>query len=122
MKYIVLQPGNEPEIIEADKIDLDTLQKHVGGLITITSGPGLDIIGIDIVANDEGLLIGAEPNVGWVIEREPMVLVGGLVFVAHDDEGETIGLTDDEIRSALLWIKRTRAALPLVLFSLRLQR
>lgn len=90
---IYLEPGNEPRNVEVRK-GIDHLQELVGGLFTMPYVPGLGEHGIDVFANDEGLILQMDPNL--LIENEnfyePMVLVGPLLFASSDDEGETVSL------------------------------
>lgn len=84
--------------------DLKSLQKEVGGLITLA--PHFDELtemGIDIYADDEGLLK-SDPKISMVVlnsERGYIesVLVGDLIFVGHDNDGDTKGLTDERLVS-----------------------
>ncbi len=86
------------------KGDLNLLQTEVGGLITLANYyEELENRGIDIFADDEGLLK-ADPKTTLIItDKENRMkvltaLVGNLIFVSHDDEGNTLGLTDDQIK------------------------
>ena len=82
--------------------DLKSLQEEVGGFITLA--PHFDELtdmGIDIYADDEGLLK-ADPKISMVVlNREngsiESVLVGNLIFVGHDEEGNTKGLTQEQL-------------------------
>ena len=83
--------------------DLKSLQKEVGGLITLANYyEELEEQGIDIFADDEGLLK-ANPKVSlFVTDKKNRMkvlteLVGNLIFVSHDDKGSTLGLTDEQI-------------------------
>lgn len=85
------------------KGDLKSLQTEVGGLLTLASYyEELEMYDIDIFADDEGLLK-ADPKPTLLITDKKnrmkvlTALVGNLVFVSHDDEGNTLGLTDDQI-------------------------
>ena len=85
------------------KGDLKSLQTEVGGLITLANYyEELEDQGIDIFADDEGLLK-ADPITTLLIteKKNPMkvltVLVGNLIFVSHDDEGNTLGLTGSQV-------------------------
>jgi hypothetical protein len=120
MKYVVKHPGQPAETIESETIGLKTLQHHVGGLITGAYVPELAEKGIDVFANDEGLLMGLQPNIGWMIESHPMILVGGLVFTSSDEEGETIGLTEEQIKAVEEFTERTSRSLGSVLFRIAL--
>ena len=82
--------------------DLKSLQEEVGGFITLAPHfdelTGMDI---DIYADDEGLLK-ADPKISMlVLNREhgniESVLVGNLVFLSHDEEGNTKGLTQEQL-------------------------
>lgn len=82
--------------------DLKSLQEEVGGFITLA--PHFDELtemGIDIYADDEGLLK-ADPKISMVVlNREggniESVLVGNLIFVGNDEEGNTKGLTQAQL-------------------------
>ena len=85
------------------KGDLKSLQTEVGGLITLANYYAeLENNGIDIYADDEGLLK-VDPKTTLIITDKKnrmkvlMCLVGNLIFVSHDDEGNTLGLTDEQI-------------------------
>lgn len=85
------------------KGDLQSLQNEVGGLLTLANYyEELEDIGVDILADDEGLLK-ASPQVTLMItdKRNRMkvltTLVGNLIFVSHNDEGDTVSLTQEQI-------------------------
>ena len=85
------------------KGDLRSLQTEVGGLITLANYyEELENQGIDIFADDEGLLK-ADPKTTLIITDKKnrmkalTALVGNLIFVSHDDECNTTGLTDEQI-------------------------
>ena len=85
------------------KGDLKSLQTEVGGLITLANYyEELENQGIDIFADDDGLLK-ADPKTTLIITDKKnrmkvlTTLVGNLIFVSHDDEGSTLGLTDEQI-------------------------
>ena len=52
----------------------------------------------EIIINDEGKLIGLDPNIA-MIHKEKVVdmLVGNVIFASHDNDGNTIGLNPDQI-------------------------
>ena len=104
-KYIVKHPGHAPEVIEVEKIGLSDLQHHVEGLITMPWWPG-DEKGIDLIGNDEAILMRMPPHLGYMCGDEPMIIFGPVVFVGHDDEGETIGLTDDQIEETKILLSK----------------
>ena len=85
------------------KGDLKSLQTEVGGLITLANYyEELEMYDIDIFADDEGLLK-ADPKTTLIITDKKnrmkvlTALVGNLIFVSHDDEGNTLGLTNEQI-------------------------
>ena len=85
------------------KGDLRSLQTEVGGLITLANYyEELEDQGIDIFADDEGLLK-ADPKTTLIITDKKnrmkvlTALVGNLIFVSHDGEGNTLGLTDEQV-------------------------
>ena len=84
--------------------NLKSLQTEVGGLLTLAPYyEELEMYDIDIFVDDEGLLK-ADPKTTLIItDKENRMkvltaLVGNLIFVSHDDEGNTIGLTDNQIK------------------------
>lgn len=83
------------------KGDLKSLQEEVGGLITLAPYfDELDDMGIDIYADDEGLLK-ADPKISVVVLGEngriENVLVGNIIFVGHDGEGNSQSLTEEQL-------------------------
>lgn len=101
MKVLVLSNGElkEQEIGNG----LEHLQKIVGGYIEIPflSQKFLDN-GIDVIINEEGKLIdGLKAEIAIVEEKRGSILdivYGNCIFASHDDEGETIGLNDEQIQ------------------------
>lgn len=88
MKVIRKDPGQPPVAAEIDNT-LEALQEAVGGYIeTVSFAEGLCII-----CNEEGRLMGLEPN-GWFFGTHFV----GTVLVAGVDGEEFRGLTDNEIR------------------------
>jgi hypothetical protein len=120
MKYIVKQPNEAPQVLEAEKISLKIMQEAVGGLITTAFANKLSEAGIDMFANDEGLLIGLEPNLGFEVYGHPTLIVGGVILVAADEEGETIGLTDEQIKVGLEFLKESSGRIGEILLKARL--
>ena len=84
------------------KGDLRSLQEEVGGLITLA--PHFDELtemGIDIYADDEGLLK-ENPKVTMLIlddkrQNVKEILVGNLVLAGRDEEGDIASLTDEQV-------------------------
>jgi hypothetical protein len=99
MRAIVLENG----ILKEKEIEnsLETMQEIVGGWIERAYMFERFIQErIDPIINEEGKLIGLEPQVA-VLDRDGNrvldLIMGNCVFVSHDDEGNTIGLTDRQI-------------------------
>ena len=101
MKVLVLSNGElkETEI----GTELEDLQKIVGGYIEI---PFLSEVfrnnGIDIIINDEGKFIeDCKPQIAIVDGETKQVLDvvhGNCIFASHDEEGETVGLTKEQMK------------------------
>lgn len=88
---VVKEPYKKAEVVNIDD-DLETLQKIVGGCIAAGDLPDMDdVYGF---CNDEGLLIGLQPNVYRPQWKD--VLFGPLVFVGAGDEGESVSLTKEQ--------------------------
>ena len=108
MKVLVLS-NNNFEVKEISN-ELGELQKIVGGYIEI---PFLSRVfsdnGIDVIINDEGKYIeGLKPEIAIVDGKTKQVLdvvMGNCIFASHDDEGETIGLTEEQLAVVLKELK-----------------
>jgi hypothetical protein len=101
MRVLVLSSGElmEQEIASG----LEGLQKIVGGYIEI---PYLGDVfynnDIDVIINEEGKLIGGmNPEIAVVDKNRGRILdivYGNCIFASHDDEGNTIGLNDEQAK------------------------
>ena len=101
MKVLVLSNGElkEQEIGNG----LEHLQKIVGGYIEIPFlGDTFRNNGIDVIINEEGKLVdGLKAEIAIVNEKQGNILdivYGNCIFASHNDEGETIGLNDEQIQ------------------------
>lgn len=99
MKVLVLSNGNfiQKEI----ETGLDALQKEVEGYIEIPFlSEKLYNKGIDMIINEEGKMIdGLQVEIAVVHQGRILDIVfGNVVFASHDDEGNTIGLTEEQIQ------------------------
>lgn len=101
MKVLVLSNGK----LETKEIGnrLEDLQEIVGGYIEIPFlSETLYEKGIDVIINEEGKLIdGLKPEIAIVNEKQGNILdlvYGNCIFTSHDDEGETVGLTEEQIK------------------------
>ena len=85
------------------KGDLKSLQTEVGGLLTLAPYyEELENHGVDIFADDEGLLKPNPKTTLIITDKKNRMkvltcLVGNLIFVSHDDEGNTLGLTGAQV-------------------------
>lgn len=81
---------------------LEELQKIVGGYIEI---PFLSHVfldnNIDVIINDEGKFIeGLKPEIAIIDKKSNGILdivYGNCIFASHDEEGETVSLSDEQI-------------------------
>lgn len=101
MKVLVLSNGElkEKEISNT----LEELQKIVGGYIEFPFlGNKFKDNVIDVIINEEGKFIeGLKPEIAIVSEKVGNILdivYGNCVFASHDKEGNTIALTDEQIK------------------------
>jgi len=82
--------------------ELDSLHEIVGGYIEIPHlSETLYENGIDIIINEEGKLIdGMQKEIAVVDKSSDMVLdviFGNCIFAGHNEDGETIGLTENQM-------------------------
>lgn len=80
---------------------LDAMQAAVGGYIELfmqSPSRHREDVAIDFYCHEEGRLIGLDPNVGVYAGRGAFFsIVGPVLVTASNRDGETIGLTDDEL-------------------------
>lgn len=108
MKAIILSNG-ELEVKEIEN-KLENLQKIVGGYIEMPYISKVFIQnGIDMVINEEGKYMDdLEPQIailGKVNNQILDLIYGNCIFVSHDDNGETIGLNDEQIKVVMEELK-----------------
>jgi hypothetical protein len=101
MKVLVLSNGE----LKVQDIGggLEDLQKIVGGYIEIPYlGDTFRSNDIDVIINEEGKLIeGMKPEIAIVNEAQGNILdivYGNCIFASHDEEGNTIGLNEEQIQ------------------------
>lgn len=99
MKVLVLENG----MLEEKEIEntLESLQKIVGGWIEIPyiSHRFREEV-IDVIINEEGKMIGLEPQIAVINKDRNQIIdliAGNCIFASHDKEGNTIGLTNEQI-------------------------
>ena len=100
MKVLILS-NNELKEQEIENT-LEALQKVVGGYIEIPYlSETLAKNDIDIIINDEGKFIeGLRAEIAIVKDGTNEVLdvvMGNCIFASHNDEGDTVSLTDEQI-------------------------
>lgn len=108
MKVLVLN-NNNFEVKEIENT-LENLQKIVGGYIEV---PFLSRVfndnGIDIIINEEGKFIeDCKPEIAIVDGETKQVLDvvhGNCIFASHNEEGDTIGLTEKQLAIVLQELK-----------------
>lgn len=90
MRVVYKQPCHVPEIIDL-RNDLKAFQCYIGGYIeTVQLGKGLILI-----VNEEGKLLGMEPNIFLIYGTDVEEIVGPILIVK--DAGEEFGeLTEEE--------------------------
>jgi hypothetical protein len=98
IKAIRVEPGMDPVAVEIED-GLSSLQSEVGGYIALVS---LDER-VDAYVNDEGLLDGLPFNRVLPTPYGKVPVVGNIIVVSHDNEGETTGLTDAQVSD---WLQR----------------
>lgn len=91
IRVVVARPGCEPVVASIGN-NLDAMQGVVGGYIEL-----VPVNGLDLWVNEEGLLIGLPFN--RMIGGTPMV--GTILVASSNEEGDTIGLTDAQVASAM---------------------
>ena len=108
MKVLVLN-NNNFEVKEIENT-LENLQKIVGGYIEV---PFLSRVftdnGIDVIINEEGKFIeDCKPEIAIVDGETKQVLDvvhGNCIFASHNEEGDTIGLTEEQLAIVLQELK-----------------
>lgn len=100
MKVLVLSNGQFK--LEDIPNTLDAIQEIVGGYIEIPYiSNDLYKNGIDVIINDEGKLIDGMNKEIAVVEKSTGkvldIIFGNCIFASHDEEGETVGLTEDQM-------------------------
>ena len=94
MRIVHIKAGEDPVIKEVDD-SLETFQKLVGGYIE----PVRLKNNIDLWLNDEGKILNLKPNIILYKDGKQVdFVVGDAFFAGEANEGETVGLTDEQIR------------------------
>ena len=88
IRILVVEPNKEP-YIKSIEHTLENLQKIVGGLVEFVE---LDE-DVDLVCNEEGKILRLEMN-----RFIPNDIICGTFFLAGHKNGETISLTNEQIK------------------------
>ena len=91
IKAVIKEP-RKPAIETMIDSSLKSLQKIVGGYIEL-----IRIRDIDIYVNEEGLMMDLPYN----ITMRGVTLVGTIVATSFDDEGNVVGLNDDQVKDVM---------------------
>jgi hypothetical protein len=108
LKVIVCRVGQPPVIEEIDP-GLKPMQNLVGGYIEAVrlegeyGGPG-----IDLYCDEEFLLKSYQPN---RLIRNDLAIHGTFFIAAHNEEGDTLGLTDAQLIKWMSTVKSWPVAL-----------
>lgn len=98
-KIMYITTDNSVEVKEINEIEYDTLYEGVNGLVELVS-LNRDV---DMWVNEEGKLIGLEPNllatILWskVFPNQDVIMGNVVITGGADTEGNTTGLSDDSI-------------------------
>lgn len=106
---IVIKPNTgKTELVFLDDEDtLKALQESVGGLIErVYVNDDMERLKIDLYVNEEGKLLDLEENALIIRDGSTFdVLVGPMIFVSCNEEGETVGLSAEQIEYIIKYIK-----------------
>ena len=106
MKVILFPVNEDPRLIEIES-DFKSMQAVVGGLIEMVEVAE----GLDVVINEESKINGMLPNRIWMVDGELADIFFGDFFVCSvNDDGESIGLTDEEVSKTLTIFEGTRVS------------
>lgn len=97
---VIKKPYQKPETVAIDK-GLKPLQEIVGGDIEVVYLPNID--DIHGFCNDEGLLIGLEPN--FYRPDYGDAIVGTAVFLGSGADGDSISLTPEQVKRITTYLE-----------------
>jgi hypothetical protein len=106
-KVISIRTDNTVEIKKVESIEYETLSTAVNGMIELVSINE----DIDMWLNEEGKYIGLEPNIiatiiwNKVFPNFDIVMGDVIITGGSDDEGNTIGLSDESIQDVMVLIQ-----------------
>lgn len=105
VKGLILNPNKEDgsltiETLEVDSLDYTDIQKIVEGTFDIPFlSEKLSENNIDCFINDEGKFLDVGISAVIVDEKRNIIdyIKGNMLLIGHNEEGETIGLTDKQL-------------------------
>jgi|LGVE01.1.fsa_nt_gb hypothetical protein len=100
IKVLIKEPYKKAEVKEVGD-DLKNWQALVGGTIQVVAMPGVEEV--DIICNDEGKLEALDGN--FFLPEYEDCIVGTAVMVSYNDEGDFIGLNDEQIKLAKSYVE-----------------
>lgn len=103
VKVITKEPNREPEIREIPN-DYRCLAEFCKGLIDMGEMP-FDR-SVNYIVNDCSLRNGMEPNI--VLPEYENLIAGPVMFAGNDEEGNTISLTDKQVKRIMKYIERNQ--------------
>lgn len=75
------------------------LKNSVDGYVERVPLRDFEDVGIDVWCNEEGELVGLKPSIALTYDGKIYdCLVGNVVFTRYTEDGDTISLTDDDIK------------------------
>ena len=92
-------------LVTPGHLDLDR------SLIECVYVPELADQGVDLWVNEEGKFNGCKPNFSLFGGRD--LAFGPVFFSSSDEEGETVGLSDDQVEFVLDWLSQQPQAIVL---------
>lgn len=97
-QIVICEPGRRPYVSAVPDLDLPTMQGIVGGYIELVylEGGTWEKRSLCLWLNEEGKLDDLPPNREMELSYGKDVIRGTFFVTAGDDQGETLGLTDDE--------------------------
>jgi len=94
MKIVVKKINEPPKVVDVEKLELEDMQAMVGGYIECLALSNT----VDLWLNEEGKLIPLKANL-FLRDNDGNftdVVCGDVFAASHDDEGGTVGLSDED--------------------------
>lgn len=101
MKIVKILPGEEPEPVEIPG-SLESMQAIVGSFVEHVALTQT----LDVWVNKEGLLLQLPYNRTLATPFGEIPLFGTILVTSHDEQGETIGLTEGQVNFVMQLFRR----------------